>query len=465
MSTDDPSQFITRRNALRTMAGISVAGLAGFTLGEYVWAAEQQTPKRRPNIVFILSDDHRYDYMSCVGHPFLQTPNLDRIASEGVLFSNAFVTTSLCSPSRASFLTGQYAHTHGVKNNLTTWRDENVTFLELLKEAGYDTAFIGKWHMPGKFPNLRGIDLFITFTVQGGQGRYFDCPLIINGMETAARKPYVTEDLTDYALEFIEKKRENPFCLYLSHKAVHHQFLPPPEFEHLYDNVELKLPKEADQWVTMTNGNMFAGTFGPLQKHVRNYCETLVAMDQQIGRVLKKLDDMGMSNNTILVYAGDNGYFWGEHRLLDKRWPYEEAIRIPFIVRYPALIREPGRKAKQMTLNIDLAPTLLSLVDMPVPRNMEGESFKPILLDDSAPGRKGWLYEYFKEFPYNVPEHRAVRTQTHLYVEYEGRRRPELYDLTSDPREMNNLIGSPEGERLRPELKETLEDLKSGKTL
>jgi N-acetylglucosamine-6-sulfatase len=456
---------MTRRSAVRTIGTLSVAGMASAVLGDYAWAAETQTPKKRPNIIFILSDDHRYDYMSCVGHPFLQTPNLDRIASEGVLFSNTFVTTSLCSPSRASFLTGQYAHTHGVKNNLTTWRDGNVTFLELLKAAGYDTAFIGKWHMPGSLPNLRGVDQFITFTVQGGQGRYFDCPLIVNGAETVARKRYVTEDITDYALEFIEKKRENPFCLYLSHKAVHHQFLPPPELEHLYDNVDLKLPKEADQWVTMTNGNMFAGTFGPLQKHVRNYCETLVAMDQQIGRALEKLDEMGIANDTIVVYAGDNGYFWGEHRLVDKRWPYEEAIRIPFIVRYPALVREPGRRANQMALNIDLAPTLMSLVDISIPRNMEGESLKPILLNESVPGRKAWLYEYFKEFPYNVPAHNAVRTETHIYIEYAGRRRPEMYDIVRDPRQMNNLIGALEGERLWPELKRMLEELKGGKRL
>jgi N-acetylglucosamine-6-sulfatase len=241
-----------------------------LTLGDIVRAAPLKT--KRPNIIFILSDDHRWDYLSCLGHPFLKTPNMDRLAREGMLFSNAFVTTSLCSPSRASFLTGQYAHTHGVRNNLTVWRNENVTFMELLKEAGYDTAFMGKWHMPGQLPQLRGVDQFITFTVQGGQGRYFDCPLIVDGAEAPSRKPYITEELTDYALEFIGKERENPFCLYLSHKAVHHQFLPPPELDHLYDDVELPLPKEADSWITMTRGNTYAGLFGPLERHWRNYC-------------------------------------------------------------------------------------------------------------------------------------------------------------------------------------------------
>ena len=452
---------MTRRRMLRTLGSMSAAGLVGLTLGDLAWAA----PKggKRPNIVFILSDDHRWDYMGCVGHPFLDTQNMDRLAAEGVLFSNAFVTTSLCTPSRASFLTGQYAHTSGVKNNITVWKDELVTFLEQLKGAGYDTSFIGKWHMPGRLPNLRGVDQFITFTVQAGQGRYFDCPLIIDGVETPSRKPYITEELTDYALEFIEKERDNPFCLYLSHKAVHHQFLPPPELNHLYDDVKMKLPKEADTWLGMTRGHMWTGIFGPVEHHMRNYCEALVALDRQIGRVLDKLDEMGVADDTIVVYAGDNGYFWGEHRLVDKRWPYEESIRIPLIVRYPKAVSDPGRKTDQMVLNIDLAPSLLSLAGVQVPENTDGESFLPILQSASAPGRKAWLYEYFKEFPYNAPDLNAVRTDTHIYVEYEGGRPPELFDIVEDPRQKRNLMGAAEEDRLLPELKEMLEGLKAGK--
>jgi N-acetylglucosamine-6-sulfatase len=179
--------------------------LAGGSPGE---ACGQSQP---PNIVFILSDNQRWDFMGCAGHPFVETPNLDRLASEGILFSNAFVTTSLCSPSRASFLTGQYAHTHGVRDNVTPWNDDNQTFFELLREAGYESAFIGKWHMPGPLPRLRGVDLFVTFTIQKGQGRYFDCPLVVDGVEKPSRKPYITEELTDYALDFVSKPREGPF--------------------------------------------------------------------------------------------------------------------------------------------------------------------------------------------------------------------------------------------------------------
>ena len=232
--------------------------------------------------------------MSCMRHAIIKTPHLDRLSSEGVHFKNAFVTTSLCSPSRASFLAGQYAHTHGVKNNLTVWNNENITFLEILKQAGYDTAFIGKWHMPGKgLPKLRGVDRFISFTIQEGQGRYFDCPLYIDGVLTERKGKYITDDLTDFAIEFIKTKRKNPFCLYLSHKAVHQLFLPPDDLKNLYNDVDVKqlLPEESDPWVTTVQGGTWAGTFGTLGHHYLNYCRTVVALDRQIGRILKALDE------------------------------------------------------------------------------------------------------------------------------------------------------------------------------
>jgi len=388
----------------------------------------------------------------------LQTPHLDRLAAEGLHFANAFVTTSLCSPSRATFLTGMYAHRHGVQNNLTPWREENVTFLELLKQAGYDTAFLGKWHMPGGLPELRGVDHFVSFTAQSGQGQYFNCPLWVNGKQEPSRKPYITEELTDRALEFIQEERDRPFCLFLSHKAAHHQFLPPPDLAGMYDGVPLNLPKEADPWIGSTNGMMFVGAMGPVTWLYRNYCETLTATDREVGRILDALDDGGIADDTVVVYAGDNGFFWGEHRLVDKRWPYEESIRVPFLVRYPRRIRQPGVR-DQMIINPDLAPSLLELAGLPVPDDMEGRSFVPLLESAAAPGRDAWLYEYFRDFPYNVPPHVAVRTPSHKYIEYEGRRRPELFDLEADPREKTNLVGTDQGERLVKELKPLLQRL------
>jgi len=452
---------LTRREALRLAGKAAAAGFMFPLLGEKLFARPKQ-----PNIIFILSDDHRWDALGSMGHPFVQTPNLDRLAKEGVRFSNAFVTTSLCSPSRASFLTGQYAHTHGVQNNLTPWQNSNVTFLELVKKRGYDTAFIGKWHMPGKLPELRGVDRFITFTAQGGQGQYYNCPLIIDGEEVPSRKPYITEELTDHALEFIEKKRENPFCLYLSHKAVHHQFLPPPELDGMYDDVPLNLPEESDSWVGWAKGAVFAGVFaGPMQKFYRDYCECITALDRQIGRVMKKLDELGIANDTVIVYAGDNGYFWGEHRLIDKRWAYEESIRIPFIVRYPRMIARPGQPVDGMVLNIDLAPTVLSIAGIPVPENMEGRSIVPLLKNPDARWRKAWLYEYFKDFPYQAPQMKAVRTSQYKYIEYEGSKGAELFDIIADPREKKNLVKLPRGREILPEMKRLLKELKAGKEI
>jgi len=415
-----------------------------------------------PNMIFVLTDDHRWDALSAMGHPFLQTPHLDRLANEGILFENAFVTTSLCSPSRASFLTGQYAHTHGVVTNHTPWDNRNVTFLERLNAAGYETAFIGKWHMPGDgLPALRGVDRFVSFTREGGQGVYYDCPLVIDGVETARPGRYITEDLTDLALDFITRERRKPFCLYLSHKAVHFGFRPPPHLKGRYRDVDLKLPPESDPWIPCTNGHPFVGAIFPLDFLYRNYCETVVSVDEQVGRLLAALDAMDIAENTIVIYAGDNGHFWGEHGLYDKRLAYEESIRIPFIVRYPGLIRDPGRRARQMVLNIDLAPTLLELAGIVPPAAMQGRSLVPILEDAATPGRTAWLYEHFPVFPIPIPGITAIRTANYKYVEYQEDLRPrELFDLTKDPREQTNLIQTPAGMTQADILKRELERLK-----
>lgn len=452
------SQPPNRREAIKRIgaAGLGLAGLLS-SLDSISWA----TSEPRPNFVFILSDDHRWDHFGAAGHPFIHTPYMDRLAREGIYFQNAFVTTSLCSPSRASFLTGTYAHTHGVKNNLTPWRDENVTVLEILKQAGYATAFVGKWHMPGRLPQLRGVDFFITFTVQDGQGRYFDCPLIVNGREESSRKPYITEELTDRALEFIEKNQAQPFCLYLAHKAVHHQFLAPPNLKGLYEDIDWKYPPEMDPHVTSYAKNMLYGMLGPIAFNHRKYCQTITALDREIGRLLSRLDDLNLARNTIVVYTSDNGIFWGEHNLVDKRFAYEEAIRIPLILRGPGIIPDPGRNAEQMVLNVDLAPTFLDLAGLPIPRHMEGITLAPILKNAGTPGRAAWLYEYFRDYPYQVPQHMAVRTKTHKLIEYERKQAPELYDLTKDPQEKNNLIGTPEGDQLLPRLRAILRELQT----
>jgi N-acetylglucosamine-6-sulfatase len=437
------------------VATILVIGLcAGASPGE---ARGSSQP---PNIVFILSDNQRWDFMGCAGHPFVLTPHLDRLAREGVLFSNAFVTTSLCSPSRASFLTGQYAHKHGVRNNLTPWAEENVTFLEFLGEAGYDTAFIGKWHMPGDLPALRGVDLFVTFTIQKGQGRYFDCPLVVNGEERASRRPYITEELTDYALDFVSKERQAPFCLVLSHKAVHHRWLPPTDLADLYGDEKPPFPREYNPLVFMTRGNMFEGLIGLPEELYRDYARVVTSLDREIGRLLERMDHLGMADDTIVIFASDNGFFWGEHqRGGTGRWPYEESIRIPFIVRAPGIVGNPGRRADQMILNIDLAPSLLEMAGLPLPKNMDGQSFVPALKSQSSPGRTAWLYEYFGDFPFRIPVTHGVRTEKYVYIEFEGRKGRELYDIQKDPRQLHNIIHTEEGKRVAGGLKGMLEKL------
>ena len=448
---------ITRRDALKALGCLALAGSGSHAAAKRLYAGQ-----KKPNIVFILTDDHRWDALSCMGHPFIQTPHLDRIAREGVLFENSFVTTSLCSPSRASFITGQYAHTHGVVTNHTPWDNNNVTFLELLKASGYDTAFIGKWHMPGKgLPDLRGVDRFISFTKEGGQGIYHDCPLIIDGVESKRIGKYITEDLTDFALDYVGEKRDNPFCLYLSHKAVHFGFRPPKHLNHLYDNVDLRLPPESDPWNTLTNNHLFVGAPLPMNFLYRNYCECVVSVDEQVGRLLAKLEEMEILDDTIIIYAGDNGHLWGEHGLYDKRVAYEESIRIPFMVRYPGIIKDPGRRAQQMVLNIDLAPTILDLAGIGIPSHMQGQSMAPILRSASTRGRSSWLYEHFPVFPIPIPGMTAVRTHTHKYVEFQNDVRPrQLFDLKRDPREKRNIVNTQEGEKLSIRLKEELEYLK-----
>lgn len=454
----------SRRDLLRILGTLGLAGAAEAIFARRIGAqgrdARPRPPEAAPNVVFILSDDHRADFMGVSGHPFIRTPSMDRIAREGVWFRNAFTTTSLCSPSRGSFLTGMYASRHGCRNNLMTMDRSRPTFPEILARAGYDSAVIGKWHMPGPLPKLEEVDPFITFTLNAGQGRYFDCPLVRDGKTIAPRHRHVDEDFTEYAFEFLGKKRDRPFCLYLAFKSPHHDWRALPPFEKAYEDTEIPMPSESDPWLGFTDGNTFLGTNRFLPGLVRDYCRAITSADFLIGRVLERIDAMGAREDTVVIYAGDNGYLWGEHRLVDKRWAYEDSIRIPFLVRYPKAVRHPGHPAGQMVLNVDVAPTLLDLAGLPIPDWMQGRSLAPILASREAPGREAWLYEHFPDYPYPVPRIRAARTPTRKYVEYEGGKGPELYDLAADPRERRNLIGTGDGAAVLPRMKGLLASLR-----
>ncbi len=458
---------------IRLMGTAAAAGLAGLPYPVYGAEAQEarKPPMERPNILFILSDNIQSDDMGFTGHPFLRTPGLDKLASEGVVFDNAFCTTPLCSPARASVLTGAYAHNHGVRNNHSPWTGQKTTFLELMKNVGYDTAFVGKWHMPGEgLPDMPFLDLFVSYTYREGQGSYFNCPLIVNGEETPSRKPYLSEELTDRAIEFIEERAQGadaskPFCMYLSHRAAHPPFIAPEDIRGMYDDVDVNLPKDVDSWFSKTGGNVFQGIMmGSYKNQYRKHCEVITAMDGQIQRLVNRIDELGLDKNTVIIYAADNGMMWGEHRSHGIRRPYEESIRTAFIVRAPSLVGDPGSRREQMILNIDIAPTILDLAGVSIPDDMNGESFAPLLRDGDARGRDAFLIEFWKYYPENTPTYFGVRTQTHKYIEYEKTLKPLLYDLDVDPREQNNLYGTPGGEALAGDLKALLETLKrSGK--
>ncbi len=406
----------------------------------------------RPNVVFILIDDQRYDAFSFAGHPFLETPHLDRLAAEGLVFENSFVTTSLCSPSRASILTGQYAHAHQVLANRTRLDAALPTFPKALQAVGYETAFIGKWHMgaPDDSPR-RGFDRWVSFP---GQGRYFDERLNVDG-EPLQTTGYLTDTLTDYAVEFIGRDRDQPFLLYLSHKAVHAPFTPAERHRGSYSEANYPYPDSmADSadtyagkpaWVKAQRDSwhgvdgMYAGNVD-FDQFVRDYAETLRAVDESVGRVLEALSAAGVLEETLVIFTSDNGFQFGEHGLIDKRTMYEASIRVPLILRGPGA--RGGEQRSQMVLNVDFAPTLMTLAGADVPAGVQGESFLPYLEDAGAPGRDAFLYEYFWEraFP-QTPTVLGVRTERYKLMRYHGVwDRYELYDLETDPDERHNLL-------------------------
>ncbi|GJM31582.1 MAG: acetylglucosamine-6-sulfatase [Saprospiraceae bacterium] len=428
---------------------------------------QEKTPQK--NIIFILSDDHRYDFMGFMGKvPFLETPNMDRMAAEGAHIQNAFVSTSLCSPSRASILTGQYAHHHGIIDNQSLVPDTAVFFPQYLQKAGYETAFIGKWHMGEHHNSARpGFDFWASFR---GQGQYYNPLINVNGEEVQFKdSAYVTDVLTDYALDFLQKRnQQKPFFLYLSHKAVHAEFLPAPRHRDRYAAVPPSYPKtmfppgherstvdsteynyaDVPNWVKTQRYSwhgvdyMYHGQI-PFDDFYRRYCETLLGVDESIGKVLAYLEANKLLDNSIIFYMGDNGFSFGEHGLIDKRQAYEESMRVPLLVMGENMIA-PNSKITEVIQNIDIAPTILELAGAPIPATMDGASFASILLGKPTAWKDTIYYEYFWEraFP-QTPTVHAVRTDRYKYIRYHGIWDiNELYDLQADPEEMNNLIRS-----------------------
>ena len=430
-------------------------------------------PAERPNILFILTDDQRWDALSLAGHRHLRTPNIDRLGREGVHFRNAFCTTSLCSPSRASILSGLYAHAHGVTNNFTEYPAALQSFPRVLQAAGYDTAYIGKWHMGEENDEPRpGFNWFVTHK---GQGKYFDTEFNLNGRRREVVKGYYTHVVTDLAEEWLRRPRDGkPWLLMIGHKAPHSFYFPEPKYEQAFARVPVPYPETAfmledkPAWIR-ERLHTWHGIYGPLfdwrkkfpddspaavkdfEAMTRAYWGTILSVDDSVGRLHALLRERGELDDTIIVFMSDNGILNGEHGMVDKRTAHEPSIRILQIVRFPGLTPPDRPKViEEQVLTVDVAPSLLELVGAPALTGLHGRSWKRLVREGDPSWRKSWLYHYNyeKQFPY-TPNVRAVRTESWKYSRSPhgdggpDRHQAELYNIEFDPEERRNLIDHP----------------------
>ncbi len=453
----------------------------------------ESAPVKPKNIIFILADDHRYDAMGFMNKvPGLNTPNMDKMAREGIHVKNAFVSTALCSPSRASILTGQYPHTHTIVDNFAPLPAGLKFFPEYLKKAGYKTAFMGKWHMGNTDDAPQpGFDYWLSFK---GQGVYYNPTFNINGKQVAHKdSAYISDLLTDYALKWMDGlDKSKPFCLYLSHKGVHAEFQPARRHRNQYKNLEIPYPrsmyltqsdtskiwgkkpslpadyrynlKDMPEWVKKQRYSwhgvdyLYHG-YTDFNAFYRNYLETLLGVDDSIGSVMDWLKKNGLDENTIVIYMGDNGFSMGERGLIDKRHAYEESMRVPMLIRCPS-VSKGNAAIEEVIQNIDIAPTLLDYAGLKKPEQMQGNSFLPLIRGEKTSWTNRMFYEYFWEFDFpQTPTMFAVRTDRYKYIFNHGIwDANELYDLRNDPDEVNNLIRSNEHQEIARNLRGELMD-------
>lgn len=429
--------------------------------------------EQRPNVLLVITDDQRWDAIGLGGSKHLKTPNMDRLGLEGVHFANAFCTTSLCSPSRASILSGHYAHKHGVVNNFTEYPADFKSFPMVLQENGYNTAYIGKWHMGEENDEPRpGFDWFVTHK---GQGKYFDTEFNFNGQGRRVVEGYYTHVVTDMAEEWLNQDRgEKPWCLIVGHKAPHSFYFPEPKYEKAFEDVRVYYPETAfmlEDKPSWMKDRLYTwhGIYGPLfdwrkkfpddspeavvdfQAMTRAYWGTLLSVDDSMGRIYEFVKKRGELDNTIIVFMGDNGILNGENGMVDKRTAHEASMRIPVVMRYPGLVKpEEAKVIKEQVLTLDMAPSILELCGMPALEGISGRSWVKLVREGDAEWRKSWLYHYNyeKQFPY-TPNVRAVRTESWKYMRYPhgdgtpDRHMAELYNIEFDREERYNLIDDP----------------------
>ena len=439
-----------------------------------------------PNIIVVLVDDMRWDDIGITGHPFVETPNIDRVAREGAQLLNAFAATPLCSPSRASFLTGLYPHTNGIVDNVERGDESQQlrTFPQALQRAGYDTAFIGKWHMGRDDTPRPGFDHWVSMQ---GQGSLFDVELNVDGKRQSF-EGYTTDVFSDLAVGFIERERTSPFMLYLPHKAIHPDvrggglvkggFKAAPRHEGRYADAEV--PRRPNYGVPPLDKPALQRTvpgpplppLGPNtvteDETIRDRLEMLLAIDEGLGRILDTLERIGQLDDTVVVVTSDHGYFYGEHGLnAERRLAYEESVRIPMFIRYPRLIKA-GTTLDQLALSIDLAPTLLDMAGAEIDPVLQGRTLVPLLKGEEPNAwRSSILIEHHSDPDRYLGRsplrralnmgYKAVRTERYKYIQYTDLKdMDELYDLETDPYELNNLVGEARFESLLQRMKQEL---------
>ncbi len=488
---------------------------------------------KQPNIIFIMSDDHAEQAISCYGSKLISTPNIDRIAKEGILFRNSFVTNSICGPSRATMLTGKYSHVNGLRDNRDEFDGTQMTFPKLLQKAGYQTAIFGKWHLK---TTPTGFD---KWKILIGQGQYYN-PDFIEPDGTKRYEGYTTDIITENAIDFLdERDKTKPFCMLVHHKAPHRNWMPAARHLGAFDDKDIPLPESfyddyktreetaghADMRIedmflsfdmklqpgdykkeTGTGGNKkwaqsvpetWENTYKrmtPEQKakwdahydkinaefrnsnlkgkellewkyrrYMRDYLSCILAVDENVGRVLDYLDTNGLKDDTIIVYTSDQGFYLGEHGWYDKRFMYEESLGMPLVMRYPREIKA-GQETDKMVLNLDFAPTFLDFTGVPVPTEMQGESFRSIVADKKAADWRKSIYYHYYEYPHGwhkVHKHCGVRTDKYKLIHFYDIDKWELYDLENDENEYNNLYDNSEYQQVVDKLKKELKKLQA----
>lgn len=469
--------------------------------------------QEKPNIVFIFSDDHAYQAIGAYGNTIAKTPNIDRLAREGVLFKNTFITNSICGPSRAILLTGKYSHINGYTVNERKFNPNQFVFPELLQQNGYQTAWVGKMHL-GVVPN--GLDYV---NILPGQGHYYNPDFINNKLDTTRVNGYVTDIITDFSVDWLNKRDSSkPFFLVVGQKATHREWLPALEDLGAYDSVNFPLPatfyddykgrlaaEKQDMTIdkTMTLDmdlkvhvdyakardysrltpeqkkvfydyyeNKISKEFDDkklsgkalvewkYQRYMKDYLATANALDRNIGRILDHLDKSGLAKNTIVIYASDQGFYMGEHGWFDKRFMYEQSLRTAFMLRYPG-VTKAGSTISDFVIGQDWSATILDAAGIKVPDEIQGKSILPLLKGDASAWRKEIYYHYY-EFPqpHHVYPHFGIRTEQYKLIRfYGGIDTWELYDLNSDPAEVKNIYEAKQNEPVVKDLKDSLKKL------